>query len=214
MSSTKAMFFLFKYASSNIVASFQLQRPLSQLDANISQLRHDIFEEIGVANSSVIIMSLEPLPASNWTNVVFGIWPFPKSSNISSAGLSILRSTFVTLVTEPSTLRLTWSLFGNPFFFQVLEFPGGITIIPPQGGFPLQEPRMLFNFTLNFSVYQVYGKISELKNQLSSGLHLSNFESLYIFQRRNSDRCGGGKERARRQAANNVVALAILTLLS
>lgn len=125
-------------------------------------------------------MSLEPLPASNWTNVVFGIWPYPKSSNISSTGLSILRSTFVTLVTEPSTLRLTWSLFGTPFFFQVLEFPGGITIIPPQGGFPLQEPRMLFNFTLNFSIHQVYGKITELKNQLSSGLHLSNFEVRFL----------------------------------
>ena len=118
------------------------------------------------------IISLEPLPASNWTNVVFGVWAYPINSNLSSVGLSILRSTFVTLVTEPSTLRLTWSLFGNPLYFQVLEFPGGITIVPPQGGFPLEEPRMLFNFTLNFSINQVYGKTSQLKNQLSSGLHL------------------------------------------
>ncbi|XP_078442963.1 uncharacterized protein LOC144712527 [Wolffia australiana] len=166
---------------SDIVASFQLQRPRSLLEANVSQLRHDIFEEIGVPNSSVNIISLDPLAASNWTNVVFGIWPYPRNSNISSVGLSILRSTFVALFTEQSTLWLTRSLFGNPLFFQVLEFPGGIAVVPPQGGFPLEEPRMLFNFTLNFSINQVYGKMGELKNQLSSGLHLTDFENLYFI---------------------------------
>uniref|UniRef100_A0A1D1ZAE7 DUF7036 domain-containing protein n=1 Tax=Anthurium amnicola TaxID=1678845 RepID=A0A1D1ZAE7_9ARAE len=166
-------------AGSNIIASFQLRKPLSQLKAYIPELQYDVSAEIGVANSSVIIISLERLPASNWTNVVFGIWPYPKDSNISSAGLSILRSNFVMLVTQQSTLRLTASLFGNPSFFQVLQFPGGITIIPPQSGFLLQK-QLMFNFTLNFSINQVYNKINELKDQMKSGLHLNYFENLYV----------------------------------
>lgn len=36
-----------------VVASFKVQKPVSLLNANIAKLQYDIFEEIGVPNSSV-----------------------------------------------------------------------------------------------------------------------------------------------------------------
>ncbi|XP_058078432.1 SH3 domain-containing protein C23A1.17-like isoform X2 [Magnolia sinica] len=146
---------------------------------NIVDLEKDIFDEIGVVNSTVVIMSLEPLAGANWTNVVFGVWPYEKNSTISSAGLSILRASFVSLVIKQSTLHLR-SLFGDPSFFQVLKFPGGITVSPLQSGFLLQKGQILFNFTLNFSIYQIQEIFDELKYQLKSGLHLTPNENLYI----------------------------------
>lgn len=164
----------------DIVASFMLQKPASQLNANIAQLQYDIFDEIGVANSLVAVMDLEPVTGLNTTNVVFGVWPYPKNSTMSSAGLSILRSSFVSLVVQQSNLQLTTPLFGNSSFFQVLKFPGGITISPPQIAFPLQKVNLLFNFTLNFPIYQVQDKISELKEQMKLGLLLNSYENLYV----------------------------------
>lgn len=75
-----------------------------------------------------------------------------------------------------STLHLTTSLFGRTFFFQVLKFPGGITVIPKQNAFLLQKVDMLFNFTLNFPIYMVEDKLSELKDQMKSGLLLNSYE--------------------------------------
>lgn len=164
----------------DIVASFRLQKTVFQQNANIPQLQYDIFDEIGVPNSLVMVMSLEPLTVLNMTNVVFGIWPYPKNSTISATGLSILKSSFVSLFGQQSTLHLSTSLFGNSSFFQVLKFPGGITIIPPQNAFLLQKVNVLFNFTLNFSIYQVQSKVGELKEQMKSGLLLSSYENLYV----------------------------------
>ncbi|KAL5994690.1 hypothetical protein ACLOJK_024743 [Asimina triloba] len=165
-------------------ASFKLQKSVSLLQDNIVNLENDIFEEIGVGNSMVLIESLEPLAGSNRTNVVFGVWPYEKNSTISSAGLSILRSYFVSFVVHQPNLHLG-PLFGDPSSFQVLKFPGGITVIPPQSGFPLQKGQVIFNFTLNFCIDQIQGIFDELQYQLKSGLHLTQFElhkSIPVFQ--------------------------------
>lgn len=79
-------------------------------------------------------------------------------------------------VMQETTLQLTASLFGKTFFFQVLKFPGGITIIPQQNAFLLQKVDMLFNFSLNFPINKVEDKLSELKDQMKSGLLLSSYE--------------------------------------
>ncbi|XP_020268558.1 uncharacterized protein LOC109843970 [Asparagus officinalis] len=163
-----------------VVASFRVQKPVSFLNANIARLQYDIFEEIGVPNSSVAVISLEPFGGLNWTNVVFGIWPYPKTTTISLAGLSVLRDNFKSFVIRRSTLDLTTSLFGKTYFFQVLKFPGGITIIPQQNAFLLQKADMLFSFTLNFPINKVEGKLGELKAQMKSGLLLSSYENLYV----------------------------------
>ncbi|XP_072997807.1 uncharacterized protein [Typha latifolia] len=164
----------------DIVASFRLQRSLFELKKNMSQLEYDIFEEIGVPNSSVVISSLEPISGSNWTNVVFGIWPYPRNLTISPTGLSILRSYFMSLVVGQSTLHLTTSLFGNSSIFEVLKFPGGITIIPQQNAFLLQKPHAVFNFSLNFPIDEVKDKVDELKEQMKLGLLLNDYENLYV----------------------------------
>lgn len=122
------------------------------------------------------ILSLKPLAGSNITKVVFGVDPDVKGSRISSAAISLIRASFVSLVIRQSSLRLTASLFGDPFSFDVLKFVGGITVIPPQSAFLLQKVQILFNFTLNFSIDQIQGNFSELTSQLKSGLHLASYE--------------------------------------
>lgn len=41
-----------------VVASFRLQKPVALLNANIGKLQFDIFEEIGVPDSSVLFLLL------------------------------------------------------------------------------------------------------------------------------------------------------------
>ncbi|KAG1371186.1 hypothetical protein COCNU_16G002800 [Cocos nucifera] len=176
----------------DIVASFRLQKPAARLSANISKLQYDIYEEIGVPNSLVVVSSVEPLAGSNWTTVVFGIWPYPRNSTISSAEISVLRESITSLVTRQSTLHLTTSLFGNLSFFEVLKFPGGITIIPPQNAFLLQTVHSLFNFSLNVAIDQVQDKLSELKDQMKSGLLLLSFENGYAITGLGGDLRSGG----------------------
>jgi hypothetical protein len=60
---------------------------------------------------------------------------------------------------------LTGSLFGNSSSFEVVKFPGGITIIPPQTAFLLQKPHATFNFTLNYPIYKIQDRTNELKDQ-------------------------------------------------
>ncbi|XP_042379519.1 uncharacterized protein LOC121972012 isoform X1 [Zingiber officinale] len=167
--------------SADIVASFKLQKPVDFLKSNIRKLQLDIFDEIGVPGSSVAVIDLEPTSRSNWTNVIFSVWPYPKNSYLSSTELSILRASFVSLVLRQSTLHLTTSLFGNSSFFEVLKFSGGIVIIPFQRTFPLQNVQMLFYFTLNFPIYRIQDKFSELKDQMKSGLLLNTNENLYMI---------------------------------
>ncbi|KAF8398130.1 hypothetical protein HHK36_017056 [Tetracentron sinense] len=160
----------------DIVASFKVSKPVSLLKANILELEIDIFGEISIPNTTVVVISLEPLAGSTTTKVVFGVVPDAKYSSVSSADLSLIRSSFVSLVIQQPSLHLTQSLFGVPFSFEVLKFPGGITVIPLQRAFLLQKVQILFNFTLNFSIDQIQENFNELKNQLKSGLHLTSYE--------------------------------------
>ncbi|BAF17282.2 Os05g0373500 [Oryza sativa Japonica Group] len=166
--------------AADIVASFMLQKTVSELSGSTSKLEFDIYGEIGIPNSTVAVNFLQPIGAPNWTNVIFSIVPYPKYSSISSMYLSILRASFMSLVVEQSTLHLTESLFGDTSLFEVLKFPGGITIIPPQAAFLLQKPYASFNFTLNFPIYKVQGRMNELKDQMKAGLQLDPYENLYI----------------------------------
>ncbi|OEL34253.1 hypothetical protein BAE44_0004729 [Dichanthelium oligosanthes] len=166
--------------AADIVASFMLQKTVSELSGSTSKLEFDIYEEIGIPNSTVAINFLQPLGASNWTYVIFSIVPYPIFSTMSSTWLSILRSSFMSLVIEESTLHLTESLFGSSSNFEMFKFPGGITIIPPQAVFLPQKPYASFNFTLNFPTYEVQEKTNELKEQMKSGLRLNPYENLYI----------------------------------
>ncbi|PNT71418.1 hypothetical protein BRADI_2g27250v3 [Brachypodium distachyon] len=168
------------FLCANSVAGFILQKTVSELSETTSKLELDIYEEIGIPNSTVTVNFLRPLGASNWTNVIFSVVPYPKYSTISSTWLSILRSYFMSLVAQQSTLHLTESLFGNSSFFEVMKFPGGITIIPPQAAFLVQKPYASFNFTLHFPIYKVQDKTNELKDQMKTGLLLNPYENLYI----------------------------------
>ncbi|XP_038882638.1 uncharacterized protein LOC120073837 [Benincasa hispida] len=167
------------YRGHDIVATFNVERPVSLLEDNIEQLRTDIFEEFNIPSIKVDILSLESLPGSNRTKVVFSLDPDTDESEISSTYLSLIRSTIVSLVTN-QFLRITKSMFGEAFSFEVLKFPGGITIIPPQSAFLLQKVQILFNFTLNFSIHQIQVHFSELTSQLEAGLRLAPYEILYV----------------------------------
>ncbi|KAI3910514.1 hypothetical protein MKW98_027796 [Papaver atlanticum] len=165
----------------DVVAMVKLQKSLSLLSGNISQLEFDIFEEIGVVNSTVNVILLDPSPRTNATNVLFAVDPVSKDTKLSSASLSLLRASFVSLVIQQSSLHLTPSLFGNnTSSFGVLKFKGGVTVIPPQNAFLLQKVQVLFNFTLNFSIHQIQENFDELKDQLKSGLHLNPYENVYV----------------------------------
>ncbi|TVU47035.1 hypothetical protein EJB05_06611, partial [Eragrostis curvula] len=168
------------WGGADVVASFRLQKTVSDLTGNESKLEYDIFEEIGVSNSTVSVISLDPVAESNWSTITFGLWPYPSNYTISPTELSILRSSLVALVIHQSILQLTPSLFGNCSSFEILRFPGGITIIPPQNAFVPQKPDGLFNFSLNFPIDVVEDKISELKAQMKSGLFLDEHEILYV----------------------------------
>ncbi|XP_010554738.1 PREDICTED: uncharacterized protein LOC104824377 [Tarenaya hassleriana] len=164
-----------------IVASFDVEKSVSFLEENMLQLENDIFDEIGIPNTKVVVLGLERFGKnSNRTRVVFGVDPKKKNSKISPEIQSLIRAAFETLVIKDLSFRLTESLFGQPFLFEVLKFPGGITIIPPQPIFPLQKVQIHFNFTLNFSIDQIQSNFYQLTSQLKQGINLSPYENLYV----------------------------------
>lgn len=105
----------------------------------------------------------------NITKVVFAV-----ESDITTQ--SLVRSSFVLLITNQSSLHFTEPLFGDPFSFDVIKFKGGITVIPEQKAFLMQHIQLLFNFTLNFSIDQIMTNFDELTSQLSPGLRLAPYE--------------------------------------
>uniref|UniRef100_A0A1D1XNM8 DNA-directed RNA polymerase II subunit RPB1 n=1 Tax=Anthurium amnicola TaxID=1678845 RepID=A0A1D1XNM8_9ARAE len=166
--------------SASIQASFILEKPTSVVAAYTGQLEYDIFEEIGVPNTKVSIIDLYPLTASNSTNVVFGVLPDSNHAVISPVVLSVLKSSLIDLVLQQSNLSLTSSIFGQPSSFEVLKFPGGITVIPIQSASIWQITQILFNFTLNNSIIQIQKNLDELKGQLKFGLNLRSYENVYV----------------------------------
>nr|GEX37759.1 vacuolar protein-sorting protein bro1-like [Tanacetum cinerariifolium] len=164
------------YKGHDIVATFMIQKPLSLVQDDIPQLGGDIFDEIRVPTTKVVILTTENIPSSNTTKIVFGVDPVEHNSKISSYAKSLVRDSFVSLVLHQSPLRLTESLFGEPSSFEVLKFVGGITVTPDQSAYPLQKVQIRFNFTLNFSIEQILDHFDELTSQLKLGLHLGPYE--------------------------------------
>lgn len=169
-----------RYKGHTIVARFTLKKTAAYLKDNVEQLETDIYYELEAARTKVTVLSLESLPGSNETDVVFGVDPESKHSSIAPAELSLIRASFGYLVIRQTNLQLTTSLFGQPSIFEVLKFPGGITVSPPQNAYPLQKVQILFNFTLNNSILQIQENFEDLRNQLKSGLHLTYNENLHI----------------------------------
>jgi hypothetical protein len=126
------------------------------------------------------VNTLHPLDGSNWTNVIFSIVPLEEDLTISTTWLSILRSHFTSFVVRQSTLHLTESIFGNSSSFEVVKFPGGITIVPPQNA-SLLQPHATFNFTLNYPIYKIQDRTNELKDQMKAGLLLNPYEVSCTF---------------------------------
>ncbi|XP_076955325.1 uncharacterized protein LOC143630124 [Bidens hawaiensis] len=168
------------YKGHDIVATFMVQKPLSLLQDDLPQLGGDIFDELRVPTTKVVIIKAESIDISNATKIIFGVDPDEYNSKISSYAKSLVRDSFVSLVLHQSPLRLTESLFGEPSSFEVLKFVGGITVTPDQSAYPLQEVLIRFNFTLNFSIQQILDHFGELTSQLKSGLRLDPYENLHI----------------------------------
>uniref|UniRef100_A0A0E0M1Z0 DUF7036 domain-containing protein n=1 Tax=Oryza punctata TaxID=4537 RepID=A0A0E0M1Z0_ORYPU len=161
-----------------IQVGFTLEKPVSFLAVHMDKLGGDIFEEIGIPNSKVSIVSMCSLTSKYSTNVVFSVLPSPKEASISLPALSVLRSSLIAMMLNQVNLSLTESLFGHPSSVELLRFPGGITVIPEQSGSVWADP--LFNFVLNNSIYQILGNITELKDQLKLGLNLRSYEKVYL----------------------------------
>eukprot|EP01018_Ginkgo_biloba_P027996 Gb_20170 [translate_table: standard] len=167
-------------AQAQVQACFMLQKPLSIVNASVLKLESAIWEEVGIPDAKAIVISLKPFAEHNWTEVVFGVVPNQENSSISSAGLSLLRATFVGLVLEQYNLSLMPDIFGKAYFFEVLMFPGGITVVPEHTSYPLQHAQVLFNFTLHNSIVQVDRNLAQLKAQLKIGLHVMANENLFV----------------------------------
>ncbi|XP_020582909.1 uncharacterized protein LOC110026352 isoform X2 [Phalaenopsis equestris] len=167
-------------ASAEIQAGFILQKPLSLLTMHIKRLEYDILEEIGVPNSKVSIISMQPTTSKKSTSVAFGVLPEPRHASISLPALSLLRSSLIELVLQQINLTLSPSIFGETFSFEVLKFPGGITVIPPQTSSIWERTNALFNFTVSNSIGHIQENMNELKEQLKLGLHLRPNENIYV----------------------------------
>uniref|UniRef100_A0A9I9CX72 DUF7036 domain-containing protein n=1 Tax=Cucumis melo TaxID=3656 RepID=A0A9I9CX72_CUCME len=168
------------YRDHDIVASFHAWKPVPFLQNHIFELEDNIFGEIPIPSVKVAILSLQSLSGPNVTKIVFAVDSDAKYSKIPPTSQSLIKETFETLVINEPPLRLNESLFGNTSLFEVLKFPGGITIIPPQSAFLLQTAQIYFNFTLNYSIYQIQVNFDDLSSQLRSGLRLSPYENLYV----------------------------------
>uniref|UniRef100_A0A5B7AB96 Putative mastermind-like domain-containing protein 1 isoform X1 n=1 Tax=Davidia involucrata TaxID=16924 RepID=A0A5B7AB96_DAVIN len=166
--------------SATVQAYFRLQKPVSVLVPRIARLEYDIYGEIGVPFTKVAILSMHRASTSNWTNVVFGVLSDPIDVSINSVFLSVLRSSLIELFLQQSNLSLTTSIFGQPSSFEILKFPGGITVIPVQSASIWQIPQILFNFTLYNSIYEIKENLVELEEQLKLGLHLRPYENVYV----------------------------------
>ncbi|MBA0688148.1 hypothetical protein Goari_005953, partial [Gossypium aridum] len=164
----------------SVRAYFKLQKPVSELVRYVEKLEYDIYEEIGMPATKVVVLSMHQSGASNSTDVVFGLLSDPISSPINPVSLSVLRSSLIELFLQQSNLTLTTSIFGQPSKFEILKFPKGITVIPVQPAFIWPITQMLFNFTLNNSIAEILANFIQLKDQLKYGLRLRPYENLFV----------------------------------
>lgn len=112
----------------------------------------------------------------NCTDVVFGVLSDPMNSSINPVSLSVLKSSLIELFLKQINLTLTSSIFGNASIFEILKFPGGLTVIPVQSAYIWQMPEILFNFTLNNSISEVLENFDDFKDELKFGLRLNSDE--------------------------------------
>ncbi|XP_057803844.1 uncharacterized protein LOC131019170 [Salvia miltiorrhiza] len=166
--------------TATVQAYFRLHKPVSKLIQQIARLEYDLNEEIGVPSSKVAILSMHQDGKSNWSDVVFGFLPDPIDISTNPVFLSLLRSSLTDLFFQQCNLTLNYSLFGDPSSFEILKFPGGITMIPERPAFLMHVPEALFCFSLDSSIHDIKENILELKEQLNSGLHLLPNEVVYI----------------------------------
>ncbi|KAL1059625.1 hypothetical protein V6Z11_1Z022300 [Gossypium hirsutum] len=166
--------------SASVRAYFKLQKPVSELVQYVEKLEYDIYEEIGMPATKVVVLSMHQSGASNSTDVVFGLLSDPINSAINPVSLSVLRSSLIELFLQESNLTLTTSIFGQPSKFEILKFPKGITVIPVQPAFIWPITQMLFNFTLNNSIAEILANFIQLKDQLKYGLRLRPYENLFV----------------------------------
>ncbi|KAK6131882.1 hypothetical protein DH2020_034370 [Rehmannia glutinosa] len=155
--------------SATVQSYFKLEKPVYELVPYVARLEYDINDEIGVPSSKVVVLSMHQAGLPNRTNVVFGFLPDPINSTMNVVALSLLRPLLTDLFLQQYNLTLTSPIFGEPSSFEILKFPGGITIIPEQAAL-ISQP--LVNFTLNSSIYDIKENLSELKDQLKLGLRL------------------------------------------
>ncbi|KAK1440339.1 hypothetical protein QVD17_06164 [Tagetes erecta] len=166
--------------SASVQACFRLPKPVSYLLPRINRLEYDIYAEIGVPDTQVAVLSMHKASESNWTHVVFGVLPNPMNFSINPTSLSVLRSSLLDLFRQRLNFSLTASIFGQPSSFDIVKFPGGITVIPKQSTSIWMLRQALFNFTLPNSIREIEENFGELKEQLKSGLHLKPYESVYM----------------------------------
>ncbi|XP_074370879.1 uncharacterized protein LOC141712022 isoform X2 [Apium graveolens] len=162
-----------------VQAYFRLQKPVSVLIPVISKLEYDINEEIGVPSMKVAILSMHPAHVINSTDVIFGLLSDRMDAPVNTVYLSVLRSSLIGVFLQQINLTLTNSTFGQPALFEILKFPGGITVIPESVSL-WQIPQIFFNFTLHNSIYDIKQNVGELKEQLRLGLHLAPDENMYV----------------------------------
>ncbi|XP_052204764.1 uncharacterized protein LOC127809759 isoform X2 [Diospyros lotus] len=165
--------------SASVQAYFRVEKPVSDLVPQIQRLEYDINGEIGVPSSEVRVLSMHPAGA-NWTDVVFGILSDPIDASLTPVSLSLLRSSLIELFLQQFNLTLTSTIFGLPSSFEILKFPGGITVIPEQSVSVWPISEFLFNFTLHNSICEIKERLFELKEQLKLGLHLRSYENVYV----------------------------------
>ncbi|XP_027931717.1 uncharacterized protein LOC114187622 isoform X1 [Vigna unguiculata] len=166
--------------SAAVQTSFRLEKPVSELIPYIEKLEYDIYGEIALPNTKVAILSMHQSITPNCTDVVFGVLCDPMNGSINPVSLSVLRSSLIELFLKQSNLTLTPSIFGNASIFEILKFPGGLTVIPPHSAYIWQMPEVLFNFTLNNSISEVLEKFVDFNEELRYGLHLNIDENVYV----------------------------------
>ncbi|KAI4320525.1 hypothetical protein MLD38_033996 [Melastoma candidum] len=166
--------------SATIQASFKLQKGVPELIMNIKRLEYDIYGEISVPDTKVVVLSMHKSESPGCTNVVFGVLSNSSTSPINPVDQSLLRSLFIELFLQQSNLTLTAALFGQTSDFEILVFPGGLTVIPANSASIWKIPNILFNFILNNSITEIQENSFEFREQLKHGLRLGSHENIYV----------------------------------
>ncbi|KAL1222834.1 hypothetical protein V5N11_022141 [Cardamine amara subsp. amara] len=154
-----------KVTAPPIQAYFKLHKPASEVISHKGRLENEIFKSIGLPNINVTILSLKQSGSHDhhFTDVEFAVDLLNSTDHDS---LTSLRSSFVNLFTQTSNLNLTKSSFGKASLFQVLKFPGGITIDPLAFNPDSRVEDVFFTFTLDISLSEIQDCLAQLTDQV------------------------------------------------